>query len=140
MIRAALNVMPHHPALRRRFRRWVVLAIGCVLVFQGLLSYLFLLSVDRPDYLRTEIARTESRLLQQKEDWQLALLDLMDFSGRPSVPASGPVLAFNLFIEKLGVELPACPAREIIVRADFHYLLPSYPDPLRDIAHPPQAA
>lgn len=123
-----------------RLRRWLLVAIVGVMFMQSILTALLLFSIDHPTSFQESYSKSEQVVSNKQQKIKQQLLSLLDFGQEPTKKkqASLNLYVFNLFVEEVAIEVPACLPTAFASNADFAYLAGKGLLFHQKIPHPPR--
>lgn len=123
-----------------RLRRWLLVAIVGVMFMQSILTALLLFSIDHPTSFQKSYSKSEQVVSNKKQKIKQQLLSLLDFGQEPTKKkqASLNLYVFNLFVEEVAIEVPACLPTAFASNTDFAYLAGKGLLFHQKIPHPPR--
>jgi uncharacterized protein YccT (UPF0319 family) len=132
-----------NPQKARQARNAVLVAIVCIMAAQGLIIHLLALSISAHDEFSQGLLKAETEIVSTHQVWKQkvkAILNLSVENNTPEKPSSSSniVVTFNLFVEKIGIEIPSCHFDELEHQSLFSYINFYHRLHKQKIPHPPQ--
>lgn len=108
-------------------RNAVLVAIVCIMAAQGLIIHLLAFSLSANEEFNQGVAHTESTIAKTQQTWKHELQLILDYNHEKSSTeqkSSRPTsitIAFNLFVEKVGIDIPKPNYQSLSIENHFSY-------------------
>ncbi|MDI9867994.1 hypothetical protein [Flectobacillus roseus] len=122
-----INIDKITPLQARYARNAVLVAIVCIMAAQGLVIHLLAFSLSANEEFNQGVIHTESTIAKTQQTWKQELQLILDYSNEKSnseQKSSRPTsitIAFNLFVEKVGIDLPKPSYQSLSIENHFSY-------------------
>lgn len=142
MLFLRLNIAKFSPERIRKIKTLVMISVVAVFFAQSSLTFLLLYSIDNPRSFQKHYLKADKKVMTLHETIEKQLIDLLDFGQDPTqkkrANSNQTVSLFNLFVEKVGLELPNNQIVSSKVIANFNYKIGQFQFFYQKIPHPPQ--
>lgn len=122
-----INIDTITPRQARYARNAVLVAIVCIMAAQGLIIHLLAFSLSASEEFNQGVIHTESTIAKTQQSWKKELQLILDYNNeksnteqKSSRPAS-ITIAFNLFVEKVGIDIPKPNYHSLSIENHFSY-------------------
>lgn len=137
-----LNIAKFSPERIQKIKTLVMISVVAVFFIQTFLTFLFVYSIDNPQSFQKHYLKADKKVMTLHETIEKQLFDLLDFGQEPTqkkrTNSNQTVSLFNLFVEKVGLELPKSQLVSSEVIANFNYKIGQFQFFYQKIPHPPQ--
>lgn len=137
-----LNIAKFSPERIHKIKTLVMISVVAVFFIQTFLTFLFVYSIDNPQSFQKHYLKADKKVMTLHETIEKQLFDLLDFGQEPTqkkrTNSNQTVSLFNLFVEKVGLELPKSQLVLSEVIANFNYKIGQFQFFYQKIPHPPQ--
>lgn len=142
MLFLRLNIAKFSPERIRKIKTLVMISVVAVFFAQSSLTFLLVYSIDNPQSFQKHYLKADKKVMTLHETIEKQLIDLLDFGQDPTqkkrANSNQTVSLFNLFVEKVGLELPNSQVVSTKVIANFNYKIGQFQFFYQKIPHPPQ--
>lgn len=138
-----INIDKITPRQARYARNAVLVAIVCIMAAQGLIIHLLAFSLSANEEFNKGVAHTESTIAKTQETWKQELQLMLNYNNEKSnteQKSSRPstiTIAFNLFVEKVGIDITKPNYQSLLIENHFSYNNLYYHLYHQRIIHPP---
>ena len=142
MLFLRLNIAKSSPERIRKIKTLVMISVVAVFFAQSSLTFLLVYSIDNPQSFQKHYLKADKKVMTLHETIEKQLIDLLDFGQDPTqkkrANSNQTVPLFNLFVEKVGLELPNNQVVSTKVIPNFNYKISQFQFFYQKIPHPPQ--